>query len=65
MIFHQDGQTVVHSHPAEDEASEALVRQGVVRFQARFPKPGLYKVYGQFDWRGSIRTLPFVVEVKP
>ncbi len=64
MIFHQDGQTVVHSHPAEDGDSEAQVRQGMVHFTGRFPKPGLYKVYAQFDWRGSVRTLGFAIEVK-
>lgn len=64
MIFHQDGQTVVHSHPAEDAESEAQVKQGLVQFSGRFPKPGLYKVYAQFDWRGSVRTLGFAIEVK-
>lgn len=64
MIFHADGRTVVHSHPAEDAANEALVRQGTVRFTGRFPKPGRYKVYAQFDWRGAVRTLPFAIEVK-
>ena len=64
MIFHQDGMTVVHSHPAEDEENAALVKQGIVRFTGRFPKAGTYKVYAQFDWQGAIRTLPFAVEVK-
>ena len=64
MIFHQDGQTVVHSHPAETEENEAQVKQGIVHFTGRFPKPGRYKVYAQFDWRGSIRTLGFAIEVK-
>lgn len=64
MIFHKDGQTVVHSHPAEDEENAAMVKQGVVRFTGRFPKPGLYKVYAQFDWRGAVRTLGFAIEVK-
>lgn len=64
MIFHQDGQTVVHSHPAEDAESEAQVKQGMVHFTGRFPKPGLYKVYAQFDWRGTVRTLGFAIEVK-
>lgn len=64
MIFHQDGQTVVHSHPAEDAESEAQVKQGFVHFSGRFPKPGLYKVYAQFDWRGAVRTLGFAIEVK-
>lgn len=64
MIFHEDGQTVVHSHPAEDPDSEARVKQGQVDFSGRFPKPGKYKVYAQFDWRGAVRTLGFAIEVK-
>lgn len=64
MIFHEDGQTVVHSHPAESEENDALVKQGVVRFTGRFPKPGLYKAYAQFSWHESIHTLGFVIEVK-
>lgn len=64
MIFHKDGKTVVHSHPAEDAENEALVKQGIVRFTGRFPKPGIYKIYAQFDWRDKVRTLPFAVEVK-
>lgn len=64
MIFHQDGQTVVHSHPAEDAENEAQVKKGMVHFTGRFPKPGLYKVYAQFDWRGAVRTLGFAIEVK-
>lgn len=63
MIFHKDGQTVVHSHPAEDAENEALVKRGIVRFTGRFPKAGTYKVYAQFDWNGKVRTLPFAVEV--
>lgn len=64
MIFHQDGLTVVHSHPAEDAENEAQVKQGMVHFSGRFPKPGKYKVYAQFDWRGAVRTLGFAIEVK-
>lgn len=64
MIFHEDGQTVVHSHPAENEENAAQVKQGMVHFTGRFPKPGLYKVYAQFDWRGAVRTLGFAIEVK-
>lgn len=64
MIFHTDGQTVVHSHPKEDAENAALVKKGIVRFTGRFPKPGMYKVYAQFDWHGKIRTLNFAIEVK-
>lgn len=64
MIFHTDGVTVVHSHPAEDEENNALVKKGIVRFTGRFPKEGFYKVYAQFDWDGEIRTLSFGIQVK-
>ena len=64
MIFHEDGTTVVHSHPQEDPANEALVKKGIVQFNGRFPKPGTYRAYAQFDWHGKVRTLGFTVEVK-
>lgn len=64
IILIQDGQTVVHSHPAENAENDALVKQGLVRFNARFPKAGIYKVYAQFDWRGAVRTLGFTLEMK-
>ena len=64
MIFHSDGQTVVHSYPSEDAVGNALVKQGRIRFGGRFPKPGRYKVYGQFNWHGSVHTLGFVLDVK-
>lgn len=64
IIIHQDGQTIVHSHPKEDAESNALVKKGVVSFSARFPKPGIYKAYAQFNWHGAVRTLGFCWEVK-
>ncbi|WP_227625037.1 FixH family protein [Fimbriimonas ginsengisoli] len=64
MIIHQDGQAFVHSHPAEDAAAAKLIRQGEVRFTARFPKPGIYKAWAQFQRHGKVVTLPFVFEVK-
>lgn len=63
MIIHQDGQTVVHSHPAEDEAGLAASRRGNVAFNARFPKPGIYKAWGQFQRGGKVITIPFVLKI--
>jgi hypothetical protein len=63
MILHQDGQTVVHSHPAEDDAGLAASKRGNVIFNARFPKPGIYKAWGQFQRGGKVITLPFVLRV--
>jgi hypothetical protein len=63
MIIHEDGQTVVHSHPAEDEAGIARSKSGTVVFSARFPKAGLYKAWGQFQRNGKVVTIPFVFRV--
>ena len=65
MIFSKDGQTAVHSHPMEDKMSDALAKRGIVNFSARFPKPGLYKAYAQFNYHGSVHTLGFGIQVKP
>lgn len=64
ILIHEDGGTFVHSHPAEDEASTAKAKAGSVSFLARFPKPGTYKAWGQFQRQGKVVTLPFVVTVK-
>jgi hypothetical protein len=63
MIIHQDGQTFVHSHPAEDEAGLAASKKGTVAFNARFPKAGVYKAWGQFQRAGKVVTIPFVVSI--
>lgn len=63
MIFSQDGQTVVHSHPEESEAMDRLVKQGEIRFNGRIPKPGLYRAFAQFKRNGQIVTLPFTLSL--
>lgn len=64
MIFSKDGQTVVHSHPAHGAENDALVKKGEMRFNGRFPKPGVYRVFAQFQRKGIIHTIPFTIEVK-
>jgi hypothetical protein len=64
MIIHQDGQTVVHSHPKEDAETVAVQKKGKFRFMGRFPKPGLYKAFAQFDHQGEIKTFSFVLDIK-
>ena len=63
MIIHADGQTVVHSHPAEDEVGITQSKRGIVTFNARFPKAGIYKAWGQFQRAGKVVTIPFVLSV--
>ncbi len=52
--------------PAPADAKPAA-RNGApdVMFHTNFPKPGLYKVWGQFQHKGRIITAPFVVTVAP
>lgn len=64
MIIHQDGQTVVHSHPKEDAETVAMSKEGKFRFMARFPKAGLYKAYAQFSHQGEIKTFGFVLDIR-
>lgn len=64
MIIHEDGSTVVHSHPKHDAETDALVKKGEVLFTGRFPKAGKYIAYAQFQRGGKIKTLGFALEVK-
>jgi hypothetical protein len=64
ILIHQDGQTFVHSHPMEDEGGIAASRAGNVTFNARFPKPGRYKAWAQFQRSGKVLTLAYVLDVK-
>jgi hypothetical protein len=63
ILIHQDGQTFVHSHPLEDDASAAKAKQGTVTFAARFPKAGRYKAWAQFQRGGQVATLAWVFDV--
>lgn len=64
MIIHEDGKTVVHSHPSDDPKVQSLVKKGEVHFTGRFPKPGKYTAYSQFQRKGEIKTLGFTLNVK-
>lgn len=63
MIIHEDGSTVVHSHPNHDAKTHALVKQGQILFTGRFPKPGRYIAYAQFQRAGKVKTLGFTLKV--
>jgi hypothetical protein len=48
----------VHSHPSR------MKEMGpAVSFDLTFPRPGLHKVWVQFQWRGKVVTVPFVLDV--
>jgi hypothetical protein len=60
ILIHQDAVTFVHSHP--DERLPNVGRDGNVPFLVRFPKPGLYRGWSQFQRHGTIHTSDFIVE---
>ncbi len=61
ILIESDAQTFVHSHP--DETIPTNGRNGTLTFLVRFPKPGLYKGWTQFQRNNAITTIPFVVRV--
>jgi hypothetical protein len=60
VLVHEDGETYVHSHPDDLAPSGG----GRVSFSVRFPKPGLYRAWGQFQRDGRVLTASFVVSVQ-
>jgi len=60
ILIHQDAVTFVHSHP--DERIDGVGRDGKVPFLVRFPKPGLYRGWSQFQRNGAVHTTDFIVE---
>jgi hypothetical protein len=60
ILIHQDGVTFVHSHP--DERIDGVGRDGQVPFLVRFPKPGLYRGWSQFQRNGAVLTTDFILE---
>jgi hypothetical protein len=55
ILIHQDAVTFVHSHP-DDRPKAADVATGTLVFQARFPKPGVYRAWLQFQRAGRVFT---------
>ena len=61
MLIHQDGTTFVHSHPDESDVNNG--HKGTLSFLARFPKPGFYRVWLQFQRGGKVETTSFTWRV--
>ena len=58
-VLSADGKEYVHAHPA-DAKGKADQR---VTFEVHFPRPGLFKGWGQFRRQDRIHVIPFVVKV--
>jgi hypothetical protein len=60
----QDAREFLHVHPAEEVVDVTSWRGGPsVSFLANFPKPGLYRAWGQFQHEGRLLTADFTFEV--
>ncbi|HEX8847671.1 MAG TPA: heavy metal-binding domain-containing protein [Pyrinomonadaceae bacterium] len=69
LILNADQSEYLHSHPTEmlpGGEELAKMRGGPdVEFGAMFPEAGLYRIWTQFQRRGSIVTVSFTVRVLP
>ena len=71
-ILSQDAQTFVHTHGQQMPAMAGMQPAGTsgrfgpeISFQNSFPRPGLYKIWGQFATNdGRVVTAAFVVAVR-
>jgi len=64
VVIDADAREFLHVHPAEEVEDIAGWRGGPsVSFLANFPKPGLYRAWGQFQHEGRLLTADFTFEV--
>jgi hypothetical protein len=64
VIIDADGREFLHVHPAEEVYDGVNWRGGPsVSFLANFPKPSLYRTWGQFQHEGRLLTADFTFEV--
>jgi len=64
VIIDADGREFLHVHPAEEINHVKSWRGGpFVSFLANFPKPGLYRAWGQFQHGGRLLTAEFTFKV--
>jgi hypothetical protein len=64
VIIDAEAREFLHVHPAEEVDNAVEWRGGpFVSFLANFPKPGLYRAWGQFQHEGRLLTADFTFEV--
>jgi hypothetical protein len=64
VIIDADVREFLHVHPAEEIHDASSWRGGPsVSFLASFPKPGLYRAWGQFQHEGKLLTADFTFEL--
>jgi hypothetical protein len=65
VIIDAGAREFLHVHPAEEITDDVASWRGgpSVSFLANFPKPGLYRTWGQFQHEGRLLTADFTFEV--
>lgn len=63
VLLSGDTKTYLHVHPVDHTVKEGGSGADVA-FHTNFPRPGLYKVWGQFQHRGMMITESFVVDAR-
>jgi hypothetical protein len=58
VIMSADAEQYLHVHPTDEKA-----KGPDARFMTKFPKSGVYKIWGQFQHNGQTFIVPFVVNV--
>ncbi|PZE19549.1 Cu(2+)-exporting ATPase [Paenibacillus xerothermodurans] len=58
VVLSEDTEEYLHVHPVDEKATGP-----VAEFMTKFPSPGTYKIWGQFQREGKVFTVPFVVQV--
>ncbi|WP_373228634.1 hypothetical protein [Cohnella sp.] len=58
VIISADAEQYLHVHPTDEKA-----KGPDAQFMTKFPKSGLYKIWGQFQRNGKTFIVPFVVNV--
>jgi P-type Cu+ transporter len=54
VILDEYGKNFLHVHPSND--TEPI-------FETEFDKPGIYKIWAEFQQNGRVRAFPFVIEI--
>ena len=55
LLIHEDAQTFVHAHPDDS---------GTLTFLTRFPKPGMYRGWLQYQTAGQLHTLTLTMHAE-
>jgi hypothetical protein len=64
VFVSQDTNTFLHCHPEELRPPDPTARGGPdIPFAAFFPRPGRYKLWVQFQRRGEVHVVSYVVDV--